>query len=152
MNKFSVTLAGSKEARRNIAAYADRIGVAMDDAVELIGEAVQAQARDLVLNSPATGLVYRKENPTRLHQASAPGEPPANDTGRLYASIQLRMVKINQYASAAVVGSTLPYALELEKFGPNSNGQTRPFLRPAVVLVEQRVGGMLRSAWDKNRL
>lgn len=152
MNKFSTTLGGSKEARRGIAEYARRVGFSMEEAVEVVGEAVQAQAKELILTSPATGHVYYRDNPPRIHRASAPGEPPADDTGRLHASIKLRMVKINQYASAAVVGSSLPYALELERFGPEGNGETRPFLRPAVLLVERRVGSILASAWDKHKL
>jgi hypothetical protein len=150
--RLTTTFGGSKSTRKNIKQYADRIGFAMDDAVELIGEAVQEQAKHLILNAPATGRIYQRDNPPRIHQASAPGEPPANDTGKLYNSITLRMVKINQYASAAVVGTALDYGIELERFGPQMNGQTRPFLRPAVVQVEQRVGAILQSAWNKNRL
>lgn len=150
--KFSVTIGGSKKTRQSIAGYARKINQTTEDAVQDLGLAVQLQARYLIENSPATGVIYYRQNPTRVHRASAEGEPPADDLGNLVRSIVVREVKINQYAYSSVVGSSLPYALELEKFGPNHNGETRPFLRPAVVLVEARAKAIIASAWNKNRV
>jgi hypothetical protein len=39
------------------------------------------------LSMHGTGRIYRKSHPTRIHQASAPGEPPAPDTGLLRAAV-----------------------------------------------------------------
>lgn len=48
----------------------------------LRGEIVKKYQR-----GPATGEVYEKYRPRRTHQASAPGEAPATDTGRLANSV-----------------------------------------------------------------
>ena len=44
-----------------------------------------------LLSLPGSGRVYQKYRPRRLHQASAPGEPPAVDTGLLRASVGHRV-------------------------------------------------------------
>ncbi len=54
-------------------------------ALEELEEPIQEHARGLVINGPKTGRFYTRNR--KLHQASAPGEAPANDTGRLAASI-----------------------------------------------------------------
>lgn len=79
-------------------------------------------------NSPATGRVYglrrsRKggrpvfgpafRGGRKVHRASAPGEPPAPDTGALLGSVQWR-VRSDGTRWFAEVGSTLRYALYLE--------------------------------------
>lgn len=60
------------------------------------------------------------------HQASAPGEGPAIDTGRLSQSITAVMIKPGHWR----VGTNVEYALWLE-FGTKWFAP-RPFVRPAV--------------------
>ena len=43
-------------------------------------EAVRDEAISLILNTPKNGRLYRRRGVE--HLASAPGEPPASDTGR----------------------------------------------------------------------
>lgn len=87
-------------------------------------ESVRNEALRLILNTPKTGRVYRRRGVE--HQASAPGEAPASDTGRLVASIRTEYE--NNNLVGRVVAST-NYAAHLE-FG-TQRMQPRPFLRPA---------------------
>lgn len=47
-------------------------------------EGVLAEGNSLIQSPPKTGRIYRRRGVS--HQASAPGEPPASDTGRLVNS------------------------------------------------------------------
>lgn len=79
-----------------------------------------------IQRSPATGKTYRKYSPNRTHRASAPGEPPASDTGRLANSIVFK----SDGRLSVSVGSDLAYAAYLE-FG-TSRMAPRPAWTPAV--------------------
>ena len=70
-----------------------------------------------------TGLMYGK------HQASAPGETPAVDTGVLVNSVNTELVSSSQTEAWAQVGTGVEYAEPLE-FG-TSRMKPRPFMRPA---------------------
>lgn len=63
------------------------------------------------------------------HRASAPGSPPASDTGRLLASIHHEMVGAGQNIEAHI-GTDVFYAIYLE-LGTRYMAP-RPFLRPAL--------------------
>src|SRR5262245_6267985 len=69
---------------------------------------------------PKSGRVYKRGN--RTHQASAPGEAPAIDTGNLANSIQVEFP--NQTTGIVTVGAEYGQVLETIK--------KRPFVRPAI--------------------
>lgn len=82
------------------------VGKAVDaTGLELRGEVVKAYQR-----GPASGRVYEKYAPRRTHTASAPGEAPATDTGRLASSVNYK----KDGAMSATVGSEIVYAAMLE--------------------------------------
>jgi len=127
---------------------------ALDDLTEDIrtevGKAVVGTALELqgdikksVSRGPATGRVYRKQNPTRVHQASAPGQAPQTDTGRLVNSITFD--RVGQFT--ATVGSKLVYAMYLE-FGTRHIAQ-RPFFRPAVKRIRPKFIKRLEAALSR---
>lgn len=94
-------------------------------------EAVKTEAIRLILSGPKTGRDYRRRSV--LHKASAPGEPPASDTGTLVNSIA------TEYDQAALTGQVVvraPYGPYLE-FGTQKM-EPRPFLRPAVANVRAK--------------
>lgn len=62
------------------------------------------------------------------HFASAPGEPPASDTGRLLSSIHHKILVENTVF--ARIGSDVQYAIYLEL--GTRHMAPRPFLRPAL--------------------
>jgi HK97 gp10 family phage protein len=76
------------------------------------------------LSGSRTGAIYRYGNVE--HQASAPGEAPAVETGNLKNSV--RVLEAN--AERAVLGATAEYAAYLE-FGTRHMAP-RPYMRPAV--------------------
>ena len=79
------------------------------------------------LSGPRSGREYRRgKHGTRIHRASAPGEPPATDTGNLANSIGSRMTGRTE----GEVTVTAEYAAALELGGVHM--AARPFLGPAV--------------------
>ena len=88
-------------------------------------EDVRTEAVSLIQNTKKTGRVYRRGGVE--HQASAPGEPPASDTGQLVNSIG------TVYDTTTLTGRVVAkskHAPPLE-FG-TKNMEPRPFLRPAL--------------------
>jgi HK97 gp10 family phage protein len=72
------------------------------------------------------------------HRASAPGDPPATDTGRLRASIRTDLSELTRLS--ATVGTEVAYGRFLE-FG-TANMAARPWLRPA---YEKHVPDFIRG-------
>lgn len=89
-----------------------------------LGQDLRSEGRRLVREPPKTGRVYRIRG--RLHQASAPGQPPANLTGLLQRSIDFEQRGWDQM----LFGARAEYAPYLEL--GTSRIDPRPFLRPAV--------------------
>jgi hypothetical protein len=89
---------------------------------------VDASAKRL-LSSHGRGRVYRLSNPKRTHQASAPGESPATDLGRLRASINYA-IAVDSIGLYSWVGTNVSYAGYLER--GTSRMAPRPYLRPAL--------------------
>lgn len=107
---------------------------------------VENEAKRLLL-IPGSGRVYDttfyrdkegrlRKGPHRVpHQASAPGEPPASDTGHLLASVGHRM-GVDEDGVYGEVGSDQNKAEYLE-LGTRYM-EPRPFLRPALdVLLDK---------------
>ena len=111
---------------------------------------IHARAQMAIMNPPKSGRIYelgeqqvsfktkggkdvsftaRKGKASRLHQASAPGEAPATDTGALVNSAYTKKVADADYET----GFTVEYAAPLE-FG-TARMAPRPYLRPAVEAV-----------------
>ena len=86
---------------------------------------VEGEATRLIESGPKTGRVYQRNSVS--HQASAPGEPPASDTGRLKQSSTVETDTAD--LSATVTWRTL-YAAMLE-FG-TTRMLPRPFARVAL--------------------
>lgn len=80
---------------------------------------IESKAKLLIQNSPRGGRQYG------AHKASAPGEPPAIDTGFLYDSIQ-KMSLTNGYR--VFVGAEYGEGLE---YGTRKS-MPRPFFEPSV--------------------
>lgn len=106
---------------------------AIDDEVNTSAINVLAHAQLAIMNPPKTGKAYKSGK--RVHQASAPGEAPANDLGNLAGSGTTRRVGLGHYQ---VVFST-PYARPLEYGNASGTILPRPYVRPAM----HREGGIL---------
>lgn len=86
--------------------------------------------REYLKADGTTAKVGKKRN--KAHQASAPGDPPAVDTGDLRSRIGVQKIKPGHYR----VGTNLIYAPWLE-FGTRRM-KARPFMRPALEKVRHR--------------
>lgn len=146
----TIRLEGSEELQKFLK------GMSKDIAAE-VGKAVVATALELrgdvvksIQQGPASGRVYKKYNPRRTHQASAPGQPPMSDTGRLANSITFD--KLGDLT--ATVGSNLVYAPWLEYGTAKMNfaggvGGPRPFFRPAVERIRPKYIEYMEAAIER---
>lgn len=131
-----IKIEGTKELQRAFA-------VASVEAQRQVGKAVLKTAVSLrtdvikrVQSGPASGRTYELTNPKRTHTASAPGEAPATDQGRLVQSITFNKIG----PMTATVGSDAVYAAALE-FGHNYGGgrviEPRPYFTPAIEAMRE---------------
>jgi hypothetical protein len=100
-----------------------------------------------ILNPPKTGRLYFLNG--KLHQASAPGEYPAELTGALREGVQYRVHTFREL----VVGDTVSYGEVLEEGGISDQGfkvEARPHLQPAALskagLLGSSIGLGIREA------
>jgi HK97 gp10 family phage protein len=84
-----------------------------------------------------TGRIYKRRSIT--HRASAPGQPPASDTGRLANSI-----RVNFKPFVAEVGSAVKYSAFLEN--GTSKMLPRPWLEPSYLENENAITAVIDNA------
>lgn len=115
----------------NFEAIKKRIEKGAEAGLTKAGEIVAAEAISKIKSPPKTGRIYIKYNPFRIHQASAPGEPPANDLGFLAANIHPQPTKKEGGALVKRINSAADYSAPLE-FGTDRIAP-RPFMRPSLL-------------------
>jgi HK97 gp10 family phage protein len=101
-------------------------------------EAVRNNAVARIMDGPKTGRVYRRRGVE--HQASAPGEAPASDTGNLANSADTQYEKANLLGRvnfSAEYGSDLEWGTE--------NMEARPFARPALAEEKPNIEKFIRD-------
>ncbi len=85
-----------------------------------------------LIQKPGSGVVYTRppgSNRSRSHQASAPGEAPATDTGILAGSMNVDRARGAKLSAEVGPADKAEYGKWLE-FGTR-NMQPRPFLKPS---------------------
>lgn len=95
-------------------------------------ESVIEEGNSMIMDGQKTGRIYRRRGVE--HQASAPGEAPASDTGRLVRSAR------SEYEPADLSGEAIwstDYAEALE-FG-TSKMAPRPYARPALAAKKDEI-------------
>ena len=132
------------EVRAALRRYGARFEQLLDRAINATALSVDRDIKKAIQRGPKTGIVYKKARPNRIHRASAPGQPPATDTGRLVSSIYYRRAKLS-----ATVGSSLAYAYWLE-FGTRRI-KPRPAWVPAVQANRPKFNDRVREAIRKAR-
>jgi HK97 gp10 family phage protein len=110
----------------------------VDQYLEYAATDCEKKIKKSITSGSKSGEQYTRNN--TIHQASAPGEAPANDTGRLAGSVKAKKINKNHYQ----VDIAAEYALYLE-FG-TSTVQPRPFIIPAFLNVVKRL-----NRWLLNR-
>lgn len=106
-------------------------------------QAVAEEARLSITSRPKSGRVYKRASGT--HQASAPGEPPANDTGALAKSISARSV--GRDGAEVVADGELAHTMEFGTAG--GKVAPRPFMVPAAEASKDKVRGAVADAIRK---
>jgi len=136
----TLRLEGSAELQAALRRASGEIKQAVSRAVVGTALELQGNIKTSIARGPASGRTYEKYNPRRTHTASAPGQPPMTDTGRLVNSIEFD--KIGDLT--ATVGSKLAYATYLE-YG-TSRMAARPFFRPAIEEIRPKYMARLEKA------
>lgn len=138
----NVTVAGVEQVRAAIREFGKDIEKQVTDAVNATGLETISDVKRSIQSGPKTGRIYRRG--TVEHRASAPGQAPATDTGRLVSSIYFK--RVGKYTAA--IGSPLDYAQYLE-FG-TMKIEPRPSWIPAaeknVPRLEKRFLRIIREA------
>jgi HK97 gp10 family phage protein len=120
----------------------DRAKKAVFAAMARLAINIQREAVVSILSGDKSGVVTK--HGSVVHQASAPGEAPASDTGYLASHIQITMDKGK---SEVCVIAKADYAPALE-FG-TLHMAARPFLSPAYHKYRPSALEELKHAWNE---
>lgn len=111
----------------------------LDAIIQQAAERTAAQARTAIQSPPKTGRIYRRHG--RIHQASAPNEAPATDTGFLVNSIATRRGGRLSWEVLAAASYAAYLEMGTMRMAP------RPFLMPALLAqakwLSARIGEVL---------
>lgn len=142
MNKTTVSVEGLDALQRDFSRISDEARAKLSMAVKATALDIDRDVKKRIQGGPKTGRTYTRGNIT--HQASAPGESPATDTGTLVSSQYFKQPS----ELTATVGSRLAYAYFLE-FGTRTIA-SRPAWIPAIEAITpkftQRVDKALKEA------
>jgi phage gpG-like protein len=146
----TIRVTGQHALRAALAKYGATASDEVSEAIRSTALNVQADAVKSIQRGTKTGRIYMKSakgtKSKTTHQASAAGEAPASDTGKLVGSV----IAVT-HPAVAFVGSDLAYATYLE-FG-TMNISERPWLRPAreknMKFFRQRVVNALKKSAQK---
>ena len=122
----------------------ERVIAGARDGLNTIGLVTTNHMKSSLQRGPKSGRVYELYQPRRTHQASAPGEYPATDTGRLAGSIGYEITTAGAYDLSVVMFANAEYAIPLE-MKPSSRGG-RPFMSRAVDEKQEGYGVILSKA------
>jgi hypothetical protein len=120
----------------NFAAIGEQMAREIDEECERTALDIQARAQMAIQNPPKSGRIYQHGNV--LHQASAPGEAPASDTGALATNVTVNHDGPSDWSTTW----NEEYAPDLEYGTPTI--LPRPFARPAVEAVKERFLSAIR--------
>lgn len=140
---MTAQIEGVDEVLRNMQALADRYGKAAADAAQAGGQLVRSEAIKSIQTKSGGRTVTRSREGggTYQHTASAAGQAPNTDTGRLVQSVQ-----VEARADDVYVGSTLSYARDLE-FGTRYM-LPRPWLNPALEARRREIERLFAQGVD----
>lgn len=124
---FDIQLLGGDKLMRRMRQIQEQMGTELEAALFKAGLVTESEAKKSILQGSKTGRVYKRRTVT--HRASAPGQAPASDTGRLANSIHTTVEDGGKQVTVHAGGGIANYAIALEK--GTSKMEERPFMRPA---------------------
>ena len=134
---ITLTVENTRALEDALRAYGEQARRAVGEAVRATGLEVRGDIQRAILRGPKTGRTYLRGSVS--HRASAPGQPPASDTGTLASSIVYAVTG----QLSAKVETRLPYGAMLE-FG-TQRIEPRPSWTPAV----ERAGPRLQDRVER---
>lgn len=142
--KLTFKLENTRRLKKRLAAIGERAKIHVSEAIDKELLVTKSEAVRAIQRGTRSGRVY-KRGKGRVHQASAPGEFPKTDRGRLVSSL---FVERKKSGLAGIMGSGVVYGKYLE-YG-TSRTRPRPWLRRTFrkrrPMMERRVRvAMLRS-------
>jgi len=141
---FSVKVEGLDKIDAATQAVRQAVAAELNKAVYASAQKVVAEAKKSILDGNKSGRTYKRR--TVSHKASAPGEAPASDTGRLVNSLHAQAGGPGE-ALAIAGSSSVKYAKMLE-FG-TSKIAARPFMIPALEKSKAWIADRLNRAVRK---
>lgn len=139
MTKVDLTVTGGDHLSRAF----DELNAETKAAIAKVNNAIGLELRgDIVRrynSGPATGRVYKKYKPDRIHRASAADEAPMTDTGTLAGGMIYKEVS----DKSVMVGNTVFYAPILEF------ALGRPAWVPAIEAITPKYRRLLQTAIDR---
>jgi HK97 gp10 family phage protein len=137
--RIDVNIDGMSQLTRQLAALAKDADKAIASVINQTITETRNEAVQGIQSGPASGRVYRRGGIT--HQASAPGQYPMSDTGRLAASVAMQPATPSNLRGQ--VGTNLVYGRYLE-FG-TSRMAPRPWLLPSFEKARVKVEDRMRA-------
>lgn len=144
MASVRTKIIGKDKVFQKLAKVAVEQSAGMRRAIALSALDVATDARRSIQRGGRSGAPYVRYQPRREGVASAPGEPPKTDTGRLVSSI---FAEVLPSGLEAEVGTTIKYGKFLE-FGTSKMG-ARPWLHPAFERQKPRIRKRLEQEFQK---
>lgn len=135
---MKINVDGIPELQAALADMSDEVAEQVGLVVMQTAAEIEAGVKLRIAGGKSTGRIYRRGSVT--HQASAPGEAPASDTGVLLNSIYHERTS----PLTAIAGSRLAYAAHLE-FGTRNIGR-RPAWMPEVLEAQKTFPSDIRAA------
>jgi hypothetical protein len=139
--RLSVNIDGDQALRAALDRLGDEVSALVGREVYRAGFELQNDIKQRIQRGPKTGRVYKRGGV--LHQASAPGQAPATDTGRLVNSVYLDDEGIQSGRAQVSVGSLLAYARYLE-YGTRHIAE-RPAWTPAAEMARRKFRDRLEA-------
>lgn len=140
MTDFTVQIEGLDKIQGAFKLAPELVRQEVNKALFVSAKEVEKQAKISILSGKKTGRAYKRRSIT--HQASAPGEAPASDRGRLVGSI-------NSFPgdgeSVVIAGNGAVHYARLLEFG-TSKMAPRPFFFPALEKSRQFIKTRLAEA------
>lgn len=139
MSKMNVKIEGIDELFSDLKRLGKVSETVVVDTINDLAMDTHEKAVRGIQRGPASGQTYKRG--ARTHTASAPGEYPMSDTGRLASSVQFTVA--TKTKPQAIVGTNIVYGPYLE-FG-TSKMSARPWLMPSFQKAVVGVGAELKA-------
>lgn len=151
--RFGLDISGFSDLMAELAELPEKANASIARTMNFVAQSTAQRARRRITTGARTGLVYEVNG--KMHQASAPGEAPANLSGTLAKSIRFTKIT-DRLDSAATAGSDLAYATTLEFGGFAEFGRStiyvepRPFLLPSFEEAIQQAEKKLKEEFERS--